>query len=169
MQSCLLLILIWLMWMNVLFFFFFCSPPVCESRCAWSWGWSVEEKKVDGSWMHAFESKREEDTVMHGSADTAAVTLRLFLTLPVGSWLMRTDSTVSRPNVIVKQSRVAHLYSPSWSNILKLFESWKDASVCFEMRGGCWRNDLVQDCACLSWSRNLSQCCGAWESEARWV
>lgn len=39
---------------------------------------------------------------MHESADTAAVTLRLFVTLPVGSWLMRTDSALSGPNVSVE-------------------------------------------------------------------
>lgn len=49
-------------------------------------------------------SESEEGSVTHGSADTAAVTLRLFLTLPVGSWLMRTDSALSRLNVIVELS-----------------------------------------------------------------
>ncbi|XDV25047.1 hypothetical protein PO909_029044 [Leuciscus waleckii] len=53
---------------------------------------------------------------MHGSADTAVVTLRLFLTLPVGSSLMRTDSTLACPNVSVKLSSAF-----VWME-LKLFE-----------------------------------------------
>lgn len=47
-------------------------------------------------------SEREEGSITHKSADTAAVTLRLFVTLPVGSWLMRTDSALSGPNVSVE-------------------------------------------------------------------
>lgn len=94
-----------------------------------------------GCWLieRVFLGARGKGTPMHGSADTAAVTLRLFLTLPVGSSLMRTDSTLACPNVSVKLSSAF-----VWME-LKLFEGdvlvvVGNMLVFVWGRGGCRRN-----------------------------
>lgn len=53
----------------------------------------IVEKKVAGL-LNVFLRARGKEMLMHGSADTAVVTLRLFLTLPVGSCWMRRLHTV---------------------------------------------------------------------------
>lgn len=142
----------------------FWFSPGHESRCTWNGkvpGWKCWGK--NGCWRieRVFLRARGKGTLMHGSADTAVVTLRLFLTLPVGSCLMRTDSTLACPNVSVKLSSAF-----VWME-LKLFEG--DVLVVVGKmlvfvwgRGGCRRNvcsGLHLVWICLRRSRNLLQCC----------